>query len=263
MSSKDHGSDLEESRSTKGQSPRRRHEDADFCSSTAVVVLTQKVFAETVGTYFLIFVGCGAFLVDKKYGSITFPGMAAAWGLVIVVMAYAVGHISGGHFNPAVTIAFAVPSYIAAQMLGSILASGTLCLLYDVDQELFFGTLPSVSYGRALVLEIIITFLLMFVISGVATDNRSSGDFAGLAIGLTILINVLTTGQVCGASMNPARSLGPAIVMHNYKAIWIYIVGPVMGAILGAFAYNLIRYTDKPLNEITKSSSLLRSFTGN
>ncbi|KAJ0815106.1 putative major intrinsic protein [Helianthus annuus] len=270
MSSKDHGSDLEESRSTKGQSPRRKYEGSIFCSSPEVVVLSQKVFAETVGTYFLIFIGCGAFVVDKQFGSVTFPGMCVAWGLIIMVMVYAVGHISGAHFNPAVTITFAifrhfpysqVPSYISAQLLGSILASGTLCLLFDVEQKHFFGTLPTGSNVRSLVLEIIISFLLMFVISGVATDNRATGELAGIAIGMTILMNVLLAGQVSGASMNPARSLGPAIVMHEYKGIWIYIVGPLVGTITGGFAYNLIRYTDKPLNEIAKSSTLLRSFT--
>ncbi|KAL8249786.1 hypothetical protein R6Q59_006654 [Mikania micrantha] len=122
-----------------------------------------------------------------------------------------------------------VPSYIAAQLLGSILASGTLCLLFQVEQEYFFGT---------------------------------TGELAGIAIGMTILVNVLMAGPVSGASMNPARSLGPAIVMHEYKGIWIYMVGPMVGTIMGGFAYNLIRFTDKPLNEITKSSTLLRSFTG-
>ncbi|XP_076947201.1 putative aquaporin NIP-type [Bidens hawaiensis] len=270
MSSKDHNRDLEESKSTRGAASKR-FDGSILCSSPAVVVLTQKVFAETVGTYFLIFIGCGAFVVDKKYGGITFPGMCVAWGLIIMVMVYAVGHISGAHFNPAVTITFAifrhfpyrqVPSYIAAQLLGSILASGTLCLLFDVEPEYFFGTVPNGSYVRSLVLEIIISFLLMFVISGVATDNRSTGELAGIAIGMTILINVMLAGPVSGASMNPARSLGPAIVMHEYKGIWIYMVGPVVGTIVGGFAYNLIRFTDKPLNEITKSSTLLRSFTG-
>lgn len=203
--------DLEESKSAKGQSPRK-YQGSILCTSPEVVVVIQKVFAETVGTYFLIFVGCGTFVVDKQYGSITFPGMCVSWGLIIMVMVYAVGHISGAHLNPAVTVTFAifrqfpytqvqwimskvkvffvrkigicvtlfyyfaciqVPSYIAAQLLGSILASATLCLLFDVEQEYFFGTKPNGSQIRSLVLEIIITFLLMFVISGVATDNRS------------------------------------------------------------------------------------------
>ncbi|KAK9049091.1 hypothetical protein SSX86_007135 [Deinandra increscens subsp. villosa] len=262
--------DLEESKSAKGQSPRR-YDGSLLCSSPAVVAVIQKVFAEAVGTYFLIFVGCGTFVVNKKYGSITFPGMCVAWGLIIMVMVYAVGHISGAHLNPAVTITFAifrqfpytqVPSYIAAQLLGSIFASGTICLLFEVEQEHFFGTLPNGSEVRSLILEIIISFLLMFVISGVATDSRSTGELAGIAIGMTILINVLMAGQVSGASMNPARSLGPAIVMNEYKGIWIYLVGPMVGTIMGGFAYNLIRFTDKPLNEITKSSTLLRSLTG-
>ncbi|KAD7116589.1 hypothetical protein E3N88_03857 [Mikania micrantha] len=140
MSSKDHNRDLEDSKSAKAQS--RRYDGSIICSSPEVVAVIQKVFAETVGTYFLIFVGCGAFVVDKQYGSITFPGMCVAWGLIIMVMVYAVGHISGAHLNPA------VPSYIAAQLLGSILASGTLCLLFQVEQEYFFGTVPKGRIGR-------------------------------------------------------------------------------------------------------------------
>nr|XP_043626915.1 probable aquaporin NIP4-2 [Erigeron canadensis] len=262
---------LEEGRNPKGQYSPRRHEGSGLCSSPEVVVLTQKVFAETVGTYFLIFIGCGTFVVDKRYGSIiTFPGMCVAWGLIIMVMVYSVGHISGAHLNPSVTITFAifrqfpykqVPLYIAAQLLGSILASVTLYMLFEVEQDNFFGTVPKGSNVRSLVLEMIISFLLMFVISGVATDNRSTGELAGIAIGMTILINVLLAGPVSGASMNPARSLGPAIVMNQYKGIWIYLVGPTVGTILGGFAYNLIRFTDKPLLELTQSSMLLRSLT--
>ncbi|PWA72423.1 major intrinsic protein, Aquaporin-like protein [Artemisia annua] len=264
------GDHLEEGKSAKGQSPRR-NDVSTFWSSPEVVVLTQKVFAEIVGTYFLMFIGCGSFVVDKKYGSVTFPGMCVAWGLVIMVMVYSVGHISGAHLNPSVTITFAifrqfpysqVPSYIAGQLLGSLLASATVYMLFDVEQKYFFGTVPNGSNVRSLVLEIIISFLLMFVISGVATDNRSTGELAGIAIGMTILMNVLIAGQVSGASMNPARSLGPAIIMHEYKGIWIYIVGPTVGTILGGFAYNLIRFTDKPLQEIAKPSMILRTFTG-
>ncbi|XP_071735592.1 probable aquaporin NIP4-2 [Rutidosis leptorrhynchoides] len=269
MSSRDFRDNIEDGKLSKIQSPRR-NDGSTLCSSPEVVVVTQKVFAETVGTYFLIFIGCGSFVVDKKYGSITFPGMSVAWGLIIMVMVYSVGHISGAHLNPSVTITFAifrqfpykqVPLYIAGQMLGSILASCTLCMLFEVEQKYFFGTVPNGSNVRSLVLEIIISFLLMFVISGVATDNRSTGELAGIAIGMTILINVLLAGQVSGASMNPARSLGPAIVMNEYKGIWVYLVGPTIGTIFGGFAYNLIRFTDKPLLEITKSSNLLRSLT--
>ncbi|PKA64472.1 Aquaporin NIP1-1 [Apostasia shenzhenica] len=229
----------------------------------------QKIFAEVLGTYFLIFAGCGAVTVDKKTkGVITFPGVCAVWGLAITVMIYAVGHISGAHFNPAVTIAFAacrrfslkqVPAYVGAQMVGATLASGTLRLLLGGGRELFAGTTPAGSEVQALVMEFIVSFYLMFVISGVATDNRAIGELAGIAVGATILLNVAISGPVSGASMNPARTLGPAIIANRYQSIWVYIVGPSSGTIAGAWTYNLIRYTDKPLRELTKSGSFLKS----
>nr|DAD35661.1 TPA_asm: hypothetical protein HUJ06_006301 [Nelumbo nucifera] len=244
------------------------HKIPEFCASGAVVSLIQKVIAEVIGTYFLIFAGCGAVAINKIYGSISFPGMCVAWGLIVMVMIYAVGHISGGHFNPAVTITFAifrgfpwaqVPIYVMAQVVGSTFGSATLYLLFPVKPKDYFGTLPVGSDIQSLVLEIIISYLLMFVISGVATDDRAIGELAGIAIGMTILLNVVIAGPVSGASMNPARSLGPAIVMHQYKSIWVYIVGPIVGTIAGAFSYNLIRFTDKPLHELTRTGSLLRS----
>ncbi|KAK9223090.1 hypothetical protein WN944_011532 [Citrus x changshan-huyou] len=229
--------------------------DARNSSPSPVLQLLQKAIAEVIGTYFLIFTGCGSVAVNKIYGSVTFPGICVVWGLIVMVMIYSVGHISGAHFNPA------VPIYIVAQLLGSVLASGSLYLIFDVKDEAFFGTIPVGTNVQSFVLEIIISFLLMFVISGVATDNRSIGELAGIAIGMTILLNVLVAGPVSGASMNPARSLGPAIVMHQYKGLWVYIAGPIIGTILGGLAYNMIRFTDKPLREITKSGSFLKSFS--
>ncbi|CAA2970024.1 probable aquaporin NIP-type [Olea europaea subsp. europaea] len=173
---------------------RTVNDGTTFCTSANVVVVTQKIVAEAIGTYFLIFVGCG---------------VCVAWGLIFMVMVYSVGHISGAHFNPAVTIAFAifrqfsykqVPLYILAQLLGSILAS--------VGSNI-----------QSLVTEFITSFLLMFVISGVATDNRSIGELAGIAIGMTILIDVLIAGPISGGSMNPARSIGPALIMHQFKSL--------------------------------------------
>ncbi|KAK6788789.1 hypothetical protein RDI58_012587 [Solanum bulbocastanum] len=247
-------------------------EDSSLCTSPEVVIIIQKVIAEAIGTYFLIFVGCGAVAVDKTYGSVTFPGICVAWGLIVMVMVYSVGHISGAHFNPAVTIAFAifrhfpfkqVPLYIMAQLVGAILGSGTLYLLLDLKTQAFFGTTPVGSNVQSLILEFIISYLLMFVISGVATDNRSIGELAGIAIGMTILLNVLIAGPVSGASMNPARSIGPAIVMHHYKGLWVYIIGPIFGTICGAFTYNLIRFTQKPLKELTltKTTTFLKSMS--
>ncbi|KAL0805089.1 hypothetical protein Bca101_097580 [Brassica carinata] len=204
---------------------------------------------------------------DKPLRELT-KRICVTWGLIVMVMIYSIGHISGAHFNPAVTITFAVfrrfpwyqvPLYIGAQLSGSLLASLTLRLMFNVTPEAFFGTTPADSVARALVAEIIISFLLMFVISGVATDSRAIGELAGIAVGMTIILNVFVAGPISGASMNPARSLGPAIVMGVYKGIWIYIVGPIVGIMAGGFVYNFIRFTDKPLRELTKSASFLRS----
>ncbi|CAA0817179.1 Putative aquaporin NIP4-1 [Striga hermonthica] len=165
-----------------GITQRDNEDGSSFCTSTTVVVVTQKVIAEVIGTYFLIFMGCGSVAVEKIYGSVTFPGICVSWGLTVMIMVYSVGHISGAHFNPAVTITFAlfrhfpykqVPLYILAQLVGSILASGSLYVLLDVPKEAYFGTLPVGSNAQSLVIEFIASFLLMFVISGVATDNRS------------------------------------------------------------------------------------------
>ncbi|KAM7520312.1 hypothetical protein LguiB_019274 [Lonicera macranthoides] len=240
-----------------------------FCASASLVIIIQKLIAEVVGTYFVIFSGCGAVAVNKIYGgTISFPGVCVTWGLIVMVMIYSVGHISGAHFNPAVTITFAifrgfpwkqVPMYVGAQLIGSILASATLTLLVDVTPKAYFGTVPVGSNIQSLVIEIVISFLLMFVISGATTDNRGIEQVGGIAVGMTIMLNVFVAGPISGASMNPARSLGPAIVKHIYKGLWVYIIGPIIGTIAGAFTYNLLRLTDKPLCELTKSSSVLTS----
>ncbi|KAF8030919.1 hypothetical protein BT93_D0190 [Corymbia citriodora subsp. variegata] len=228
----------------------------------------QKLIAEMFGTYFLIFAGCGSVVVNKNEKVVTQPGIAIVWGLVVMVLVYSVGHISGAHFNPAVTIAFAVtrrfplkqvPAYVLVQLLGSTLAAGTLRLLFSGSHDQFTGTQPSGSDLQSFVIEFIITFYLMFVICGVATDNRAIGELAGLAVGATILLNVMFTGPITGASMNPVRSLGPAIVSNHYKGIWIYLLAPTMGAISGAVVYNTIRFTNKPLREVVQSGSFLRN----
>ncbi|XP_050259628.1 probable aquaporin NIP-type [Quercus robur] len=246
-----------------------------LCSSPSTVTIAQKLIAEVIGMYFVIFAGCGSIVVNKIYGSVTFPGICVTWGLIVMVMIYSVGHISGAHFNPAVTITFAifcrfpykqVPLYIVAQLMGSILASGTLALVFAVDTptpNAYFGTVPIGSNCQSLVLEIVISFLLLFVISGVGTDDRATGELGGIVTGMTILLNVLVAGPISGASMNPARSIGPAVVKHVYKGLWVYVVGPIIGTIAGALAYNLIRFTDKPLKELARNgSSLFRGTAG-
>ncbi|GAB2299009.1 Aquaporin NIP1-1 [Dionaea muscipula] len=242
---------------------------ASASASLMNIPFVQKMIAEVLGTYFLVFAGCAAIIVNSdKDNIITLIGIATVFGLAVMVMIYSVGHISGCHINPAVTIAFAVCGrfpwkqvlpYVASQILGSILASGSLRLIFNGKENSFAGSSPAGSDIQSVVIEFITTFYLMFVISGVATDNRAIGELAGLAIGATILLNVIISGPVSSASMNPARSLGSAILWNRYKGIWIYFVGPISGAICGAWVYNLIRFTDKPLREITKSGSFLKS----
>ncbi|PHT54633.1 hypothetical protein CQW23_03119 [Capsicum baccatum] len=192
--------------SSQSNISRGNTSSAEFCSSPNVVTVAQKLVAEAIGTFFIIFAGCGSVAVNKLYDeSITFPGVCVTWGLIVMVMIYSVGHVSGGHFNPAVTITFTIfrqfswklaPLYIIAQVTGSILASGTLALLLDVTSKSYFGTLPVGSNGQSLAIEIIISFLLMFVISGVSTDDRAVGQLGGLAVGMTITLNVFVAGII-------------------------------------------------------------------
>ncbi|KAJ0017262.1 hypothetical protein Pint_10321 [Pistacia integerrima] len=257
---------VKDGENTPGSAACKAKQDSGLQFSVPFV---QKIIAEILGTYFLIFAGCGAVVVNLgKEKVVTLPGISIVWGLAVMVLVYSVGHISGGHFNPAVTIAFAtckrfplkqVPAYVAAQVLGSTLAAGTLRLLFNGNQDHFAGTAPTGSEMQSFVIEFIITFYLMFVISGVATDNRAIGELAGLAVGSTVLLNVMFAGPISGASMNPARSLGPAIVSSQYRGLWIYLTSPILGATAGAWMYNMVRYTDKPLREITKTASFLKN----
>ncbi|MED6147836.1 hypothetical protein PIB30_047551 [Stylosanthes scabra] len=214
--------------------------------------IIQKGIAEIAGTYILIFCGCGAALVNQKL-PITIIGIAIVSGLALTVAIYSVGHVSGGHFNPAVTIALAVvrkfqlklaPVYVMCQLVGSTLATMSLKVLYhgkvDFGVTLTKYTSPT-SNLDALLWEIIITSILMFTICGVATDHRGSKDLAGVAIGIAVLINIVIAGPTTGASMNPARSLGPAIVLGVYKNVWVYIIGPTLGAILASMVYMFLR----------------------
>ncbi|XP_054794407.1 probable aquaporin NIP-type [Prosopis cineraria] len=224
--------------------------------SPAVKSLLQKVIAELMGTYFLIFAGCGVLTVEKIYGSVTFPGIAVTWGLTVSALIYALSHVSGAHFNPAVTIALTLfrlfpcwkqaTLYVVAQFVGALLASLTLVALFDVTPQAYFGTLPIGSHLQSFGVEIIITSLLVFVICGVNTDPRAKGGFEGVAVGMTIMLNVFIAGPVSGASMNPARSVAPAIVKSVYKGIWVYIAGPIVGAMVGAFIYHLLRSNPDP-----------------
>jgi MIP family channel proteins len=207
------------------------------------------LLAEAIGTFALVFAGCGAIMVDAKTHQLGHVGVAITFGLVIMFGIYAVGHISGGHFNPSVTLAFALSrhfpwsravGYWAAQLVGALTAAailrGSLGNVADVG-----ATLPSGSQGQAFLWELILTFFLMFVIMAVATDTRAVGEAAAIAIGGTVGLDAMFGGPITGASMNPARSIGPAVASGNLHALWLYIVAPIVGASLAALAYQFVR----------------------
>ncbi|GMY37976.1 Major intrinsic protein [Fagus crenata] len=195
-----------------------------------VHVIDAEVIAELLGTYFLVFAGCASEVVNLNNANvITLPGISIVWGLVVMVLIYSLGHISGAHFNPA------VPAYMSAQILGAALASATLRLIFSGHENHFAGTVPTGSSLQSYVVEYIITFFVMFVVS-------SKNELAGLCIGSAVLLNALFAWPISGASMNPARSLGTVIVHDQFKALWIYIFTLTTGAISGAWVYNLIRF---------------------
>ena len=213
--------------------------------------LGRRAAAEAIAAFALVFAGCGAIVADSRYdGALGTVGIALVFGLIIMVMVYATGHLSGAHINPAVTLAFTVTrhfpgrdavAYIAAQVLGA-LAGALLLLAVWTDRPAALGaTVPSIGSGSALVYEIVLTAFLMFVIMAVATDTRAVGAAAAIAIGGTVGLDALFGGPSERASMNPARSLGPAVAAGEWTDAWIYLVGPVLGAVAGALAYQLVR----------------------
>ncbi len=213
--------------------------------------LARRAAAEAMAAFALVFAGCGAAVANARYhGSLGTVGVALVFGLVIMVMVYATGHLSGAHINPAVTLAFTLTrhfpardavAYLAAQLAGA--AAGALLLLAVwTDRPAALGaTVPTVGSGAALVYEIVLTAFLMFVIMAVATDTRAVGAAAAIAIGGTVGLDALFGGPVTGASMNPARSFGPALAAGEWRDFWIYVLGPVVGAAAGALAYQVVR----------------------
>ncbi len=212
--------------------------------------MLKKLIAEIVGTFTLVFAGTGAIIVNQQTnGVITHVGIAATFGLAIMIMIFAVGRVSGAHFNPAVTIGAAVAKrfewkevapYIIAQCIGAFIASGALKALFPENAML--GTCaPSGSEMQSLILEAIMTFFLVFVILNSTDKFSPNWVVPAIAIGGTITLDALFGGPISGASMNPARSLAPAVVSGHMASIWVYMAGPILGGIVAAIVYALVR----------------------
>ena len=217
------------------------------------MTMFRKIAAEFIGTFALVFAGTGAIIDDSLTGKIGQIGIAMSFGLVVAVMIYSLGHISKAHFNPAVTIGFAsvgkfekkhVLPYIAAQIGGAILASALLFMIFGNIGNLG-ATLPRGSWMQSFILEVVMTFFLMLVIISVATDSRVKPEISGIAIGGVVALDALFGGAISGASMNPARSLGPAIIGGIFDNQWIYLIAPVIGSLLAVVIYEYIRTEKK------------------
>jgi len=212
--------------------------------------LSKRFWAELFGTFGLVFAGTGAIVINHASGgALTHPGIALTFGLIVLAIIYTFGDVSGAHLNPAVTSAFAaagrfpwreVPVYVAAQLLGAFGASGALALLFPTDRTLG-ATLPAGTVLQSGILEIILTFLLMLVILSVSTGSKEKGITAGIAVGAVIALEAMFAGPICGASMNPARSIAPAIVSGQTEHLWAYIAAPMLGALLAVPTCCLVR----------------------
>jgi aquaporin NIP len=209
----------------------------------------KKYLAELLGTFALVFCGTGAIVINEvTKGTITHVGIAMCFGLIVMSMIYTFGDKSGAHLNPAVTIAFAIHKvfplkeiipYIVSQLAGAFLASLLLHVLFPISVSLG-ATIPSGSDWQSFILEIVLTFILMLTILNVSQGAKEKGLFAGIAIGSVILLEAMFAGPISGASMNPARSLSPAIVSGNLDSLWIYLSAPVIGSVTAVFIHRLI-----------------------
>lgn len=212
----------------------------------------KKYAAEFFGAFALVFAGTGAIVInDASHGAITHVGVALTFGLIVLAMVYTLGDISGAHLNPAVTLGFwvagrfestSVAPYLLSQTLGALAASAVLRILFPAHATLG-ATLPAGGDLQSFVLETILTWLLMFVILSVSTGAKEKGITAGIAVGAVIALEAMFAGPICGASMNPARSLAPALVSGHLAHLWLYLTAPVLGAVLAVFACRAVRET--------------------
>ena len=215
-----------------------------------IVINMKKYVSEFIGTFSMVFCGTGAMTINEVTGGqIGHVGIAITWGLIVMAMIYALGEISGAHFNPAVTISFAyakkfpwkeVPKYISAQLLGALLASGILLILFPASEYLG-ATIPTVAIWRAFILEFLLTYFLMLVIITVSTGSKEIGVVAGMAIGSVVLLEAMFAGPITNASMNPARSIAPALMSGNLEHLWMYITAPILGAIFAVITGGYLR----------------------
>lgn len=209
----------------------------------------KKYWAELIGTFILVFAGTGAIVINELYGSVTHLGVGLTFGLVVMAVIYSIGETSGAHINPAVSIAFWVAKrmdgkevlpYILFQLLGAFLASFTIKMLFP-ESNLLGATLPVGSWEQSFVLEFILTFILMFVILQVSSGSKETGTMAAIAIGAVVGLEAIFAGPVCGASMNPARSIAPAVMAGHLTHLWLYVVATTLGAVASVGAYKLIK----------------------
>jgi len=209
-----------------------------------------KYIAELIGTFALVFCGTGSIIINEiSGGAVGNTGIAMTFGFIVTAMIYSVGDVSGAHFNPAVSIGFGLAKkmpakeiipYIIAQLLGALLASACLNFLFP-EASTMGQTLPAGPVMQTFILEIILTYFLMFVIINVATGSKEVGILAGLAIGLTVLLEAAFAGPITGASMNPARSIAPALFAGELQHLWIYILAPIIGSALAVGSWKAMR----------------------
>ena len=219
----------------------------------------KKYLSEFIGTFIMVFAGCGAIVTNELYGgALTHVGVALVWGMVVMLLIYSLGDVSGAHFNPAVTLGFVVARrtkdyrtmgvYVVCQMLGALAAAFLLKIIFPTS-EFLGATLPADTAWRAFTMEVVLSFILFFVILQTTAGAKEKGIMAGVAIGSTVAIDALFGGPVCGASMNPARSIGPALASGHVEHLWIYLIAPVVGVLLAAPTCRLLRGPNCCTNE--------------